>query len=145
MKSGSYLFVILLIAISCNTAKDKAEKNMVSSKNYTLQVEGIKNLMPPSDPGIKSVYTIITITAAETHEHKWKFKEAIISDSEKTYTLNKFDHNTYFDKGAKQIMTNLRGIPADINDKFSIEIILIDEDEKQLVLSKENIEMTVVH
>lgn len=141
MKNINWLIVILLIAVSCKTTKNK----MIPNDNYTVEVEAIQNMMPSSDGTSRSMYAIITITANSDYVQQWKFENAVLQSEEKSFTLSQFDHDSFFEKGQKNITTNLRGIPEDIEGDFDLEINLKSKSGEQLQVSQKNIQVSTVH
>lgn len=118
---------------------------MVDSENYTLQIEVIRDKMPSSEPVDKKLYAIISVKTGITHQHKWKFHEAIVVSNDQEYTLQSFDNTAFFEEGQQQMMTNLREIPDDAVGSLSFTLTLVDEAGKQLVLRKEKVQVMDVH
>jgi hypothetical protein len=143
------IFILLLgwvlLASSCNTAKNKSGNEMVDSGDYTLQIEVIRDKMPSNEPVDKKLYAIISVKTGITHTHKWKFHEALVVSNDNKYTLQSFDNSAFFEEGQQQIMTNLRGIPDDVIGSLSFTLTLVDESGKQLVLRKENVKVMEVY
>jgi hypothetical protein len=141
MKKLMCLIAVLMVTISCKTTKNK----MIPSDKYTLTVEAINNMMPPTGGGSRLIYAIINIDSSKDNEHKWKFKNAVLTNQDKSFTLDQFDHDIYFEKDLKRISTNLRGIPIEIGNDFDIEVNLISEKGKKLQLTQKGVKVSTVH